>query len=268
MGVYAVEPLSLPQIKVALANLNASPFGDIVHYYPKVKSTNDIARELAEKDAPQGTLVVSDMQTRGRGRLDRQWIAPPNSSLLMSIILRPALPPMHAHRVVIACGLALAEACEATTDVRVDVKWPNDLQINGKKAAGILAESAIEGDRLSWVVVGAGLNVQQVFKSNDPLAGQATSLRMETGKEHDRAALLAQVMARLSDWYHHLDQKTLIAAWRTRCLMLGNRIQAETPGGVLAGLAEDVDEAGALWLRDDEGQRHRLTAGEATIVSN
>ncbi|MBN1312254.1 MAG: biotin--[acetyl-CoA-carboxylase] ligase [Anaerolineae bacterium] len=262
-----MEPLSLHQIKAALANLNAGPFGDVVYYYPQVRSTNDVARDLAERDAPEGTLVVADMQMRGRGRLDRQWIAPPNSSLLISIILRPLLPPAHAHRVVIACGLALAEACEAMTGIRVNVKWPNDLQINQKKVAGILAESAIEGDRLTWVVVGAGLNVQQVFDPDDPLVGQATSLRIETGKEHDRALLLAQVMVRLSDWHKHLDQRTLIAAWRTRCPMLGQRIQAEIPGGILAGLAEDIDEAGALWLRDGEGQRHRLTAGEATILN-
>ena len=260
-----MEALSLPQIKAALANVDAGPFGGVAHYYPQVKSTNDVARELAEKDAPEGTLVIADVQTRGRGRLARQWIAPPNSSLLMSIILRPVLTPAYAHRLVIACGLALAEACEAVANVRVDVKWPNDLQINGKKLAGMLAESAIEGDQLTWVIVGAGLNVQQVFGSDDPLTGSATSLQMETGKEHDRAVLLAQAMARLNTWYTLMDQKMLIAAWRTRCLMLGQHIQAETSDGTLSGLAEDVDEAGALWLRDDEGQRHLLTAGEATI---
>jgi BirA family biotin operon repressor/biotin-[acetyl-CoA-carboxylase] ligase len=150
--------------------------------------------------------------------------------------------------------------------VRVDVKWPNDLLIEGKKVAGILAESSIEGEHLDWVIVGAGLNVHQVFTPTDPLSGRATSLHMETGKEHDRAVLLAQVLARLNDWHTRVDQNVLIAAWRARCPMLGQPIQVETPDGTLTGLAEDIDATGALWLRDAEGQRHHLTVGETTIL--
>jgi BirA family biotin operon repressor/biotin-[acetyl-CoA-carboxylase] ligase len=261
-----MQPLSLSQIEAALADLRAGPFGVMVHYYPQVGSTNDVARELAADGAPEGTVVIADEQTRGRGRLARHWVAPPNTSLLMSVIFRPALPPDQAHRLLIACGLALAEACEAVAGVRVDVKWPNDLLIDGKKVAGILAESAVEGERLDWLVVGAGLNVHQVFTPTDPLSGRATSLHMETGKEHDRAMLLAQILVRLNDWHTRVDQNVLLAAWRARCPMLGQPIQVETPDGILDGLAEDIDTTGALWLRDAEGQRHCLTVGEATII--
>ncbi len=261
-----MQPLSLSQIKAALADLRAGPFGVMVHYYTQVGSTNDVARELAADNAPEGTIVVADEQIRGRGRLARHWIAPPNTSLLMSVIFRPILPPDQAHRLSIACGLALAESCEAVAGVHVDVKWPNDLLIDGKKVAGILAESAIVGERLDWVIVGAGLNVHQVFTPTDTLSGRATSLRMETGKEYDRAVLLAQVLARLNDWHTHVDQSTLIAAWRARCPMLGQPIQVDTPDGILDGLAEDIDATGALWLRDAEGQRRCLTVGEATVI--
>jgi BirA family biotin operon repressor/biotin-[acetyl-CoA-carboxylase] ligase len=259
-------PLSLPQIKTALANQGSGPFGVMAHYHARISSTNDAARKLAETGAPEGTVVVADEQTRGRGRLDRRWIAPPNTSLLFSVIFRPLLPPDQAHRLVIACGLALAEACEATANVRVSVKWPNDLQINGRKVAGVLAESAIAGEKLAWGVVGAGLNVLQTFEPDNPLAETATSLRAETGKDYDRAALLAQVLARLNDWYALPNQNVLIAAWRTRCAMLGQSIRIETPNGLLVGLAEDIDEAGALLVRDAESERHRLTVGEATIM--
>src|SRR5512137_1691476 len=104
-----MQPLSLSQIKAALANLRVGPFGVMVHYYPQVGSTNDVARGLAADGAPEGTIVITDEQIRGRGRLARHWIAPPNTSLLMSLIFRPALPPDQAHRLVITCGLALAE---------------------------------------------------------------------------------------------------------------------------------------------------------------
>lgn len=262
-----MQPLSLSQIEAVLAKIGAGPFGVRVHYHPQVGSTNDIARELAADGAPEGTIVITDEQIRGRGRLARHWIAPPNTSLLMSVIFRPILPPDQANRLLIACGLALAEACEAVAGVRVDVKWPNDLLIEGKKVAGILAESVIEGERLDWVIVGAGLNVHQVFTPTDPLSGRATSLHMETGKEHDRTILLAQVLARLNDWHARVDQNVLIAAWRARCPMLGQPIRVEMPDGVLEGLAEDIDATGALWLRDAEGRRHRLTVGETTIIS-
>ncbi len=260
------QPLSLSQIKAALAELGAGPFGHVIDYRPQVGSTNDVASELAAGGAPEGTVVITDEQIRGRGRLARHWVSPPNTSLLMSVIFRPALPADQANRLLIACGLALAEACEAVAGVHVDVKWPNDLLIEGKKVAGILAESAIVGEDLDWVIVGMGLNVHQVFTPTDPLSGRATSLHMETGKEHDRAILLAQVLARLNDWYTRIDQNALIAAWRVRCPMLGQPIWVETPDGTLAGTAEDVDATGALWLRDSEGQRHRLTVGEATVL--
>lgn len=261
-----IQPLSLSRIEAALTNLRAGPFGIAIHYRPQVGSTNSMARELAADGAPEGTVVITDEQICGRGRLARHWVAPPNTSLLMSVIFRPRLLPEQANRLLIACGLALAEACEAVAGVRVDVKWPNDLLIDGKKVAGILAESAIEGERLDWVIVGAGLNVHQVFTPTDPLSGKATSLHMETGKEHDRAVLLAQVLARLNDWHALVEQNVLIAAWRARCRMLGQPIQVETPGGILEGIAEDIDATGALWLRDVEGRRHLLTVGEATVI--
>lgn len=261
-----MQPLSLSQIEAALANFKAGSFGITVYYYPQVGSTNDVARELAADGAPEGTVVVADEQIRGRGRLARHWVAPANTSLLISVIFRPTLPPDQANRYLIACGLAVAETCEAAAGVRIDVKWPNDLLIDGKKLAGILAESSIEGEHLDWVIVGAGLNVHQVFTPTDPLSGRATSLRMETGKEHDRATLLAQILARLNDWCARLDQSALIAAWRARCPMLGQPVQVETPDGILTGVAEDIDTTGALWLRDAEGQRHYLTVGEATIL--
>jgi BirA family biotin operon repressor/biotin-[acetyl-CoA-carboxylase] ligase len=225
-----------------------------------------VARELATEGVSEGTLVITDEQTRGRGRLARHWVAPPNTSLLMSIIFRPVLPPDQAHRLVIAVGLAVAEACEAVAGVRVDAKWPNDLLIDGRKVAGLLAESAIEAEYLDWVIVGAGLNVHQVFSPTDPLSGRATSLQMETGREHDRNLLLAQILERLNDWYVRIDESALIAAWRARCPMLGQPVQVETPDGMLTGLAEDIDATGALLLYDAEGQLRRLTIGEATIL--
>jgi BirA family biotin operon repressor/biotin-[acetyl-CoA-carboxylase] ligase len=261
-----MQLLSREHILNMLASLDTSPFGSEVHYYSAIGSTNDAARELASAGAPEGTLVIANEQTAGRGRMGRQWHAPPDTSLLMSIILRPRLPIELSHRLVMACGLAVADACSALTGLLVQVKWPNDLQIGGKKLAGLLAESAIAGNELEWVVVGIGLNVNQVFDADHPLWETATSLRMVSGTEYDRAVVLAQSMARLKEWYSYLDDERLTEAWRERCITLGQRIRVSTPAGVLDGLAENIDASGALWLQDDSGRRHRLTGGEATLL--
>lgn len=260
-----MQPLSTQRIRSALACVETGQFGTRITYQQQVGSTNDLARKLANNHAPEGTLVIADEQTAGRGRLGRRWEAPPNTSLLVSIIFRPRLPPLLAYRLVMACGLAVAEACEERFGVIVEMKWPNDLQLDGKKFVGILPESAIVGDTMIWTVVGIGVNVNQIIASPNPLAGTATSLRMVTGQKHDRAALLAHVMTCLNKWYDRLEKDALIDAWRSRCITLGRRIQATIPGGNFTGLAEDIDTYGALWVVDNAGQRYRLTASEVTL---
>jgi BirA family biotin operon repressor/biotin-[acetyl-CoA-carboxylase] ligase len=185
----------------------------------------------------------------------------------MSVIFRPDLPPLHVNRLVMACGLAIAEAVEQATGASVTVKWPNDLQLGGKKFVGILPESAFVGDQIMWVVIGMGINVNQVFAPPDPLAETATSLQMVTGQAHDRVALLAHIMARLNLWNTRLPDPTLLDTWRTRCTTLGQHITAEIPQGLLTGLAQDIDPTGALWVQDEAGNRHLLVAGEVTLVA-
>lgn len=260
-----MTPLSAERIRAALAGVDAGPFAENVRAFESVGSTNDVLRQMAGDGAPAGTVVVADEQTAGRGRMGRQWQAPPGSSLLFSVLFRPELPAGDVYRLVMACGLATAEAAEAAAGRRVDVKWPNDLQIGGKKLAGILPESAIVGERPLWVIAGVGLNVNQAFAAGDLLHETATSLRRASGRTLDRAVLLAQVLARLNVWTQQIGSEVLLDAWRGRCLTLGQRVRVETPGGAVEGVAEDITPQGALWLRDEAGQRHRIAAGEASL---
>lgn len=251
----------------AVQDAVARSFGADAYYYPQVGSTNDILRDLAEQGAPEGTLVITDEQVAGRGRMGRSWIAPAGTSLLMSILFRPQLIPMDAHRLIMVVGLAAAEAAESLTGLRIDVKWPNDLQIAGKKLAGILPESAIEGDQLKWVIVGMGLNVNQQFAEDDPLLARATSLAAASGADVDRLDLLSGILTGIHSWNSQLHSPMMHEAWRNRCVTLGQRIEVNAGGTSLLGIAEDIDENGALWLRDDHGSRHHLTLGEATIIA-
>jgi len=259
------ELLTERQIWSALAGLDAGIFGKNVVFRQQVESTNDIARQLAEEHAPEGTIVSAEEQTAGRGRLGRTWESPPGVSLMQSILFRPDIEAGLANRLVMAVGLAAAEACEAVADERVDVKWPNDLQISGRKVAGILPESALVGDRLAWVVVGIGINVNQEFAADHPLADTATSLRMAAGQEIDRLAVLREMLVRLAGWYGQIGIDQLHLAWAERCVTLGRRVRVQVGGQVIEGLAEGLDPAGALWIRDDSAQRQRVSAGEATV---
>ena len=189
-------------------------------YEAECTSTNDIAHALAADGAAEGTLVVSDYQTAGRGRLNRSWEAAKGSSLLASLIFRPIEAISETYRYVIATGLALAQAIEKKTSLKIEVKWPNDLFIAGRKISGILAESSLLGDRVNWLVIGMGINFKQNYTSSHPLFGTATSLAME-GHEIDPAFLLALTMERLSVNLSRSNE-SLFKLWRERMTMLGH----------------------------------------------
>jgi BirA family biotin operon repressor/biotin-[acetyl-CoA-carboxylase] ligase len=247
------------RIRAAVAGVDAGPFGAHSHYLPSVTSTNDIVRELAGKGSPEGTIVVADWQSVGRGRAGRVWEAPPSAALLGSILFRPSFPPEQVGRLTMVCGLAAAEAIEEITSAVVASKWPNDLFLGGKKAAGILVESAIQGDAIEWVIAGLGINVNFRFSEDDPLSHTATTLFAATGRAYDRAVLLAVTLARVHYWYERVASPELVQAWGTRCETLGERVRLETPSGLVAGMAEAIDENGALWVRLDSGERRLVT---------
>jgi BirA family biotin operon repressor/biotin-[acetyl-CoA-carboxylase] ligase len=261
-----MNDLSQQHIRNILDGLETGAFGTEAHYFETIGSTNDEARRLAESGAAGGTIVVADEQTAGRGRFDRVWEAPPGSSILLSVIFRPILPSAQIQRLVMVCGLAVAEVCEALASVQVNVKWPNDLQIDGKKVCGILPESAVIGSHFEWVIVGMGINVTQQFEAPNPLAATATSLQMEMDKPVDRARLLAEIMRRLDFWHTRLEEQALLQAWIDRCVTLGRRVRVVAGDSVIDGVAEAIDETGALLVRDNNGESRRVTAGEATLI--
>nr|MBN1228163.1 biotin--[acetyl-CoA-carboxylase] ligase [Anaerolineae bacterium] len=258
-----MQRLSQPRIRDALSRVDAGIFGLNAQYYPCVRSSNDAARKLAEHHTPEGTLVITDEQTAGRGRHGRKWLAPAGSSLLMSVVFRPSLPVEQVNRLVMACGLAVAEGCEAAAGIGVDIKWPNDLQTGGKKLAGILSESTVIGELLEWVIVGIGINVHQVYDKGDPLAATATSLKMASGKDIDRAELLGIVLEKLNYWYRQIAEPVLLITLAERCVTIGRWIQVTSGSNVYRGLAESILETGELVLRTGAGELLTIAAGEA-----
>jgi BirA family transcriptional regulator, biotin operon repressor / biotin---[acetyl-CoA-carboxylase] ligase len=232
-------------------------------------STMARAAELAAGGAAEGTTVVAEEQTEGRGRLGRSWVAPPGSSLLLSVVLRPPLPRDAVWLTVAAAGVALAGAVEAVAarPVHIGLKWPNDLELGGRKAAGLLAEAHLEGQRLGWVVLGMGVNVAQRREDLPPeLADRATSVALALQAPVDRAALLAAWAGRFVDGYRHLaagEPGPVLAAYRWRLVTLGRRVRADRVGAEpVVGTAVDLTATGGLVVQTDAGARMEVLAAD------
>ena len=258
-----MSELSVESIK---RGLKTELIGQSMVYYPSLGSTNDLLKGLAAQGAPEGTLVIADEQMAGKGRLDRKWLAPPGTSLLLSLLFRSDLAPSQAPRLTMICSLAIADAIEGLTGLSVGLKWPNDIFIRGKKAGGILTESGTTGGHLDYVVVGMGLNVNLAISALPELSGMATSLSQELGREVSRLELLWKTLEGIETRYNSLRRgESPHEDWAARLINLGHQVQVTTPREVLAGWAEGVDADGALILRTPDCQRKRVLAGDVTL---
>jgi len=247
---------------LASASHRLGPFAGEILWCPSVTSTNDVAGVLAERGAPEGCVVVANAQSAGRGRLGRTWASPPGAGLYVSAVLRPK-PDLSL--LTIAAGVAVAQGIQAATGLAVDLKWPNDAFVGGRKVAGILAEanSSAAGP---YVIVGFGINIMPAAYPPD-VAVRATSIEGELGRAVDRGLLLAECLASLSSRYTDLQcgqVADVTDAWRLRAAAtFGRRVRGDVGGLVLDGVAENLDETGALVVRTPDGLA-RVTAGEVT----
>ncbi len=244
--------------------------GRKVFYCDGVSSTNDLAKELARKDAAgEGALVVAEEQTNGKGRLGRGWYSPKYRGLLFSLILYPPINPSGAPQVTMMAAVALALAIKNVTGVAVGIKWPNDLLVGGKKVCGILTELSAEIDRINHLVVGVGINVNQDSPDfPEEFRDAATSLKMESGKAASRVNLLQASLAEFERWYGIWladGFSPVLTKWKEMSISLNCPVRIHTVNESWDGWVEDVDEDGALLLRLPDGGLQRLVSGEVTL---
>ncbi|BDG01621.1 biotin--[acetyl-CoA-carboxylase] ligase [Anaeromyxobacter oryzae] len=248
--------------------LNTHDLGQVLHTYEELGSTSDRAKELADEGAAHGEVVVAETQTAGRGRRGRTWISPPRRNLYFSVVLRPDLPPARAAELTLVASLAI---CDALRQAGVDagIKWPNDVLVGGKKIAGILTELAAEPDRVHWVVVGVGVNVNaRVEDFPAELREEATSVAIERHEPAPRALFAAACLTALEGWIDvHAEQgfAPIRNAWRERSVTLGRQVLVRSDGREIAGVAEDIDEQGALLVRTPE-RVERILAGDVHLL--
>ena len=247
---------------LTMAGDRAGIFARRVLWYPEVGSTNDVAATLANGGEPEGTVVIADAQSAGRGRHGRTWASPSGAGLYMSIVMRP---PAHAVSLLtIAAGVALADGIHAATGLQPQLKWPNDVYFGGRKLAGILAEAGTSSAWGQHVVVGCGINLMPAAYPPD-VAARATSIESELGRPVDRGLLLIECLAALHLRYGELQSRAgaaIVARWRDRAAStFGRRVEWDASGSTRRGVAEDIDDTGALLVREGAA-RARLISGE------
>jgi len=246
--------------------------GQACYAFDVLASTNASMYVLGRLGEPEGTVILADQQTAGRGQADKVWISPSGCNLYVSILLRPSIAPTQAPLISLLAAVALVDALRQQ-GVVCGIKWPNDVQIQRHKVAGILAELELRQETVEFVVVGIGVNVnmtQEALQNHlGPIAPTATSVQIALGHEIPREALLADLLVSLEQWYTRLithGEMGLQEAWEARSVMHGRRITAQTTTAIWQGTAEGIDQAGRLQLRRDDGVLLTLTSAEVRFL--
>jgi BirA family biotin operon repressor/biotin-[acetyl-CoA-carboxylase] ligase len=249
------------------AHLTTNWLGQTLQCFDEVDSTNTLARSLAVVGAPHGTAVIAEAQTKGRGRLGRSWASPRGKNLYLSVVLRTELPVEGLGQITLAAGVATCETVAAWKPAQI--KWPNDVLVDGRKIAGILAE--LEGGGPARIVVlgiGVNLNTEWADFPAD-LRDKAISLLLATGVPVDRARFTARLLGALEQRYDQLcgdGFAPIAAAWRELAPLIGRAIRVQEPDGIVEGTVIDLADDGALRLRLADGREHRIVAGDVTVI--
>ncbi len=245
--------------------------GRDIRVFKETTSTNDVAEKLARDGVPEGVVVFAESQTKGRGRLSRKWESSAGKGLWFSLLLRPKMQPQAATRITIAAAVSLVRAIQNRTGLEAEIKWPNDVQIGGRKVAGILTELSAEVDSVRHLILGVGVNVNQTLSDfPDTLHAIATSLRRESGQFVERAALAARILEELELDYERIRSgrfEEVANEWERHCSTLGKSVRIQVGDRVVQGRAEALDREGALLLRSHHGNLERILGGDVTVLN-
>lgn len=243
--------------------------GRDIQVFEETTSTNDVIEKLARDGVSEGAVVFAESQTRGRGRLGRKWISPARKGLWFSILLRPTIRLAEATRPTVGAAVALVRAIQAETGIKAGIKWPNDILIRDRKVAGILTELNAEPDRVKYMILGIGIDVN-LTAADFPaeLRKTATSLRIEAGKAVSRSELAAAILCQLDDIYAQIRAghfAEVADEWEAHCTTIGRAVTIHIGDRRVHGHAESLDGDGALLLRTEHGHLERITGGDVTL---
>lgn len=267
-GYRLTNPETMYNKRELEQGLKTKTMGQSIYFYEETDTTNNRARELALEGASEGTLVVAEKQTAGRGRRGKVWESPLGTGIWMSLVLRPQIMPAEASVLTLLCGLATAEAIEAETGLSAGIKWPNDILINGKKAVGILTEMDCEMSEVHFVIPGIGINVNTASFPPE-IADIATSLYLECGKTVSRRRLVHKVLERLEEHYETFLRTgsftAMLEDYRKHCITLGKEVHVLGREPFFAEALDITPEGELLVRRADNGKEEVVFSGEVSI---
>jgi len=237
--------------------------GQRVIYYPSLTSTNEVAKQKAQQGAVEGMVILADEQTAGRGRLKRVWLSP-RGNIALSIILYPNIT--HLPSIIMLASLAVVHSIKAVTGLSSQIKWPNDVLINGRKVCGILIESDVQGNTVNYTVIGIGINVNLKLADFPEVPPNATSLADELGRDVSRLSLIRCLLVEIERLYSVLSTGgSVYGEWRNSLITLGRKVRVNTGEAIYEGVAESVASDGSLLLRGLDGSMTRVVAGDVTL---
>lgn len=267
--IAAPDRLSAEEV---MAGLDTTRIGQLVYAYDEVVSTQPLAHELAAKGAPEGTIVLAELQTGGKGRLGRQWHSPKGSGIWMSLIIRPAIPLPKTPQMTLLTAVSMARTIQEQTGVPIKIKWPNDLYIGDKKVCGILTELHAEADCVHYLVIGIGINVNsEAHDFPEELAHIATSLRIESRRRVNRLELLQRFCRHFEETYDTYLQRgfqPVREEWEALSYTIGRWVNVQTISQKLEGRAVGLDEEGVLLIEDAAGNRHKVYSADVNYRAN
>jgi len=269
-GYRLVERPDKLDIASVNKQLQTKWLGRSIHYYEQLDSTQTKAHELAREGAAEGTLVIAEQQTAGRGRMGRTWHSPKGKGIWMSAVLRPQIPLQFAPQLTLLIAVALCRAIRQVTSLPAGIKWPNDLLIDGKKICGILSESVAEDEKPLYVIAGIGISANlRGDDYSDELKAVATSLQIESGKAVDRTELLCQFLQELESLYVLFQEQGFAPVkllWEALTVSLNRGVRTQTPQGQLEGTAVGLDDSGALIVRTEDGALSKWYSGTVEFI--
>ena len=252
------------------AGLQTEIIGRALHCRDELDSTNARARQLAEEGAADGTVIIADRQSAGRGRLGRRWESPPSVNLYCSVLLRPQIPVQQAPQLTFLSAVAVAETLQHLYQLPAEVKWPNDVLIGGAKIAGLLNEMNAESEQIHFVVLGVGVNLNMTAEQfPDEILYPATSVRLECGQAINRTEFTKNFLQRLDRYYREFLTEGFVPIrrrWEALCNLLNRQVEVDQNPGILRGTVVGLDHDGALRLQLDDGKVERVLAGDVKLV--
>ncbi len=270
LGYYLVSRPDFLLPQEVQRGLSTKYIGKKIYYFPELKSTNIIAKEKAlrrAEEVDEGTLIIAEKQSAGKGRLGREWFSP-TGGIWISIILYPQLPPSYISRITLMTAVTVVEAIKVYTQIRPQIKWPNDILINEKKVCGILTEMSAELDIINWVVVGIGINVNIDHREfPEDIQGNTISLKETSDKEVLRVKLVQTFLQGFEKYYESLKRRefpSILSEWKLYSHTLGKKIRVDMGEKIIIGEAIDINESGALILKKEDGELAEIISG--TII--